>query len=700
MKSLFKSLAVIAAMHTALYPCGPFFEKSPMIDPDGASRSYTERMREPGVVHATFKSDYLALLYLPLSGQRYDARALALAASVTVSDEEQHALEEWYKARKAAFPELAEAKVTPYKPAGEYRYATNCHADALRHARELLAPRAKTPYGKFWLQNQDVVFANCGEKKGALTQPAKDASQAVKNDFLYHESALYFYREEYDKAFAGFEALAKNGSAHRDIARYMMIRTRMRQTGAFDDFKATTKMKLAEAEKLVDTLIGEITDPGIKVNAKKLRKIFDARRDERLYAKNLIRELATGNPVEVAHEFRYLFRKWQYAGNEKMARYSEGNDLMEWMRAFQAQDATSLAVAERQYKETKKTHWLVAVLSKLTSASPQRDFYLKEAARVTEENPAFTTVAFYRLALDYDTKLAVTLEQKLEKARDMSSLNALKAVKLRHAQSWAEAATLLERRLLPVNNQKPEHDFGFDGDAARLLTEHASLKDYQALLQASGISAAGKIEIARVGWVRSALLNAEADAKIFASYLRENDRTLGKLAAQTNAADKFLLTLMRNPGLVPYISGHHSRGATDTIDSFRENWWCRLGANEKENTGWDHYRIYSGLEDAFFAQLYPASLAKPYPFAKGKNEFARIHAEGNAAMYFSKRIFAAAEKDPKAEWLAEALHHLVRVTRYGCDFPEKGKISKKAFTLLHKNFKDSEWAKKTPYWFN
>lgn len=89
-------------------------------------------------------------------------------------------------------------------------------------------------------------------------------------------------------------------------------------------------------------------------------------------------------------------------------------------------------------------------------------------------------------------KLAATLEQKLEKARDMSSLNALKAVKLRHSQSWAEAAALLERRLLPVNNQKPEHDFGFDGDAARLLTEHASLKDYQRTVTGFGYLRGGQ----------------------------------------------------------------------------------------------------------------------------------------------------------------------------------------------------------------
>lgn len=698
MKNFAKTLAVLAALHTALYPCGPFFEKSPMIDAEGASRSYAERMREPGIVLPSFKSDYLALLYMPLSGTSYDARSIALASGYKAEADEE-AL--WAKARKEAFPAIAEQKVTPYKPAGDYRYITNCHADALRYARELLVARAKSPPGALWLKNQDIVFANCAEKKGALTAPAKDAPQAVKNDFLYQQSALHFYRDEYDKAYAGFEALAKSNSLHRDVARYMMVRTRMRQTGAFTEFPAGAGPKPAEIEKLLDTAISEIGDPTVKTNARKLKKLFDAKRDEKLYAQNLIREFATGNPVEIAHEFRYLVRKWQNAGAEKITRMVPGNDLAEWIYAFQAQDAAAATLAERKYNETKKSHWLIAVLSKLTINSPRRDFWLTEAARITEDNPAFATVAFYRLALAYDAKLAEALDRRLEKVKDTSSLNALKAVKLRHARSVAEAAPLLERKILPTNNQKPEHEFGFDADAARFLTEHATLQDYLTLLNSSALSQAGKIEIARAGWVRSELLDMQTEKTKFAAYLAEHDRALAKTIQKANTNEETLLTLLRNPGLVPYIAGHHSRGgSTDTIDSFRENWWCKLGGTEKENTGWDHYRIYSGTDETFFSQLYPATVTQPFAFSDSRGEYKKLMSAGNAATYFSQRIFAAAEKTPTAAWLAEALHRIVKVTRYGCDFPEKGKVSKKAFQLLHKNFADSDWAKKTPHWFN
>jgi hypothetical protein len=48
----------------------------------------------------------------------------------------------------------------------------------------------------------------------------------------------------------------------------------------------------------------------------------------------------------------------------------------------------------------------------------------------------------------------------------------------------------------------------------------------------------------------------------------------------------------------------------------------------------------------------------------------------------------------------EALHIAVTSTRYGCTDKDTGRWSKAAFQLLHKRYPKSEWAKKTPYWFN
>jgi len=43
---------------------------------------------------------------------------------------------------------------------------------------------------------------------------------------------------------------------------------------------------------------------------------------------------------------------------------------------------------------------------------------------------------------------------------------------------------------------------------------------------------------------------------------------------------------------------------------------------------------------------------------------------------------------------------VVGATRYGCTDAQTGAVSRRAFTLLHSRYPGSEWAKKTPFWFN
>ena len=60
---------------------------------------------------------------------------------------------------------------------------------------------------------------------------------------------------------------------------------------------------------------------------------------------------------------------------------------------------------------------------------------------------------------------------------------------------------------------------------------------------------------------------------------------------------------------------------------------------------------------------------------------------------------AFAKTHPEDSRVPEALHLTVRATRHGCTDKESGSYSKQAFQLLHKQYPKSEWAKRTPYWF-
>jgi hypothetical protein len=44
-------------------------------------------------------------------------------------------------------------------------------------------------------------------------------------------------------------------------------------------------------------------------------------------------------------------------------------------------------------------------------------------------------------------------------------------------------------------------------------------------------------------------------------------------------------------------------------------------------------------------------------------------------------------------FVAEALHRVVRATRFGCNSDTTPDVSREAFTMPHKQFPRSEWAK-------
>ena len=70
-----------------------------------------------------------------------------------------------------------------------------------------------------------------------------------------------------------------------------------------------------------------------------------------------------------------------------------------------------------------------------------------------------------------------------------------------------------------------------------------------------------------------------------------------------------------------------------------------------------------------------------------------------APNYLGKKVINWAKQSPADPRVTEALHLVVRSTRYGCGNDEPSAVSKEAFQLLHKNYPKSEWTKKTPYWF-
>jgi len=82
-----------------------------------------------------------------------------------------------------------------------------------------------------------------------------------------------------------------------------------------------------------------------------------------------------------------------------------------------------------------------------------------------------------------------------------------------------------------------------------------------------------------------------------------------------------------------------------------------------------------------------------------EEEAVQLHQLATAPNYLAEETLRWAREDPADQRLPEALHLVVRSTRYGCSNKMTKGFSKQAFDLLHHRFPRSPWTKRTPYFY-
>ena len=175
-------------------------------------------------------------------------------------------------------------------------------------------------------------------------------------------------------------------------------------------------------------------------------------------------------------------------------------------------------------------------------------------------------------------------------------------------------------------------------------------------------------------------------------YLEANE------AGSRNFAAIFLM--LRFPGMRPYVqSGFGRLTPPGKLDQLRDNWWCPF--RPVPDAPPDYYRVSSVLKApllVLYADGAPkAQFLSPEQRARAENEWSRLTTMPPAPEYLIAQTVEwvnGHSGDPRA---AEALHLAVRAARYGCG--AKPGASKAAFQLLHRRYPDSEWARKTKYWY-
>jgi hypothetical protein len=644
-----------------------------------------------------------------------------------------------------------------HRPLADYRVFENCGYDAFQTATSTLEERvrqfgAESPVVAAWLRAQDAVFGNCGGSatvQVVMPEPAPPVADAMtRADRAYQTAAAYFYAMKYDDAESRFLAIAEDkASPWRPYGRYLAARSLIRRQSV--GLPTLTKQEgtavLDRADRHLEAIANDSSAPaGLRESATGLRFLIAsrARSTERF------RELATllTAPGRVGQQrltdYLLLFdssispdTEYDYDKVVGFNRLAEKDDLTDWVLALQGTGIAARDRAVARWSETRSTHWLVAALWKVSASDSAADALLRAAGEVPADSPAYMTVAFLRTRLllargdrTGARSVLASLPDQQTATMQADSVNLFRALRLQAADdlnSWLRAA--------PRFPSSSGQSFGtsgpvgkpiepsFDVDAALALTESFPLDRLVEAVATPILPPRLRLIVASEAWTRAVQLRRD-DAglrvapviKELAPALRaEMDRYVG---ASTPEARHYagVLTVLRWPTFRNYVP--LAEGAppgffpprftepSQTLDlGIRKHWWCGFGPMRTWTVSGPYEETpVTRLPELVYqaARIPPPAVISVADRAQATREFDALAGLGTAPNYLSGEVIAWAKASPKDPDVAEALARAVASTKYGCGDKQTGAFSRQAFTILHRQYPATEWAKRTKYWYS
>ncbi|HLY39539.1 MAG TPA: hypothetical protein VKU61_15950 [Candidatus Binatia bacterium] len=593
----------------------------------------------------------------------------------------------------------------------------NCLVDAYRTAERTRADRVAR-FGsdsrevKEWDYGQDLVFANCDRGRSIPPDAPPDIDPLIRADREYQIAAAYFYSGDFDAARERFVRIAGDAaSPWSPIAPYLAARALTRKGTLVNEDDEIDRAALAEAETMVRSVLADESRAFIHPAARRLLGfvLFRLRPEERSreLAAALVRRHAADTLANDIVDYLRLPRD----GND--------DDLSVWLHVLGDETGDGARVARERWEKTGALTWLIAALARVEPDDPTVPTLLAAAADVPLASPAYLSVSFYRLRLLADCGRQVEARRGLDTLLSRSSEPLPESSRNLFLMLRAEVSTdvrdfLAHAARMPVSVEYADssawpRDPLFDDDTAFVLNTRLPLATLSVAAQGDVLPENLRRDVALVTWVRSVLLGDDASADIATGILAElAPRWRNDLEAYRGASDRdarrfaAAYLLLRLPVAAPYLEAGVGRMiAWDRIDSFRRNWWWQ--STEEEPARW--YRPGPWAGNGPF-RLLGTNLDDGFPrFVSARDRAAarvdvdKILAVGNAPNFLARAVLPWAREHPDDPRVPEALHLVVRATRYGNGDDETGALSRQAFRLLHDRYPDGEWSHRTPYWF-
>jgi hypothetical protein len=431
------------------------------------------------------------------------------------------------------------------------------------------------------------------------------------------------------------------------------------------------------------------------------------------------------------------------------------DQLTDWILTFQSPDAGASAHAIQRWRQTGSVAWLVAALSKLRASTPESDDLLTAARRVEPDSPGYFTVLFDVLRIEAlsggkdaaRSELDAFLEGHADKL-PRSALNLFLGLRMSVARNLEELLRFAPRVPALIGSDEDELELSnsvpfvhkttgnggrsvslkpqFDVDAAWTFTRALPTAMLVDAVERKTLPTNLRSEVANSAWVRAIVLDDEPNALRLAPTVGELEPKLAAemnayIASTDHASRRFngILSILRTPGLRPFVTYGAGRDtAIEKVDSYANNWWCSLDdAGAKSGSHAESMRLSDLWRDltspldipdkpVVLGGLYPEgrfaapSFLSPEERGALEGEWKQLENRGSGTLWLAQYAFDWARSHPDDPRAPESLHHVVHVLRYSCgEGGGESNLSHLAFNLLHRKYPNSEWTKKTPYWF-
>ncbi len=729
-----------------------------------------------GIIQPGWAKSYLVVSYLYLTDRKLDANEQASIAKAWQSKLQDYnqwadsrlekAIGEYGELRGKVISKNDQSKPSPYGQGASYQFHETFQVNAFEVATKTLRQMIAT-FGagsvevKEWVQAQDIIFSLNERKPNAKSDqvllPLTSQNALAKANRAYQAAALLFYQQDYNKAEAGFRAVAEDGaSPWKEICQYMVARCLVEQALNCED-----KFKLGKLLGALDAQI-KLVPEKYAADAEGLQRAVFYRSKSK---DDALRFLAESVLNEKSFDFArdlfdlcYLFDQQPDSASVQSQPPAPppstiGIDLLDFISTIQQRDGNNLwgvyddkqlAAMNKQngihalerYGATHSLPWLVAALSTNDLMKPEMGEVIQKAKEIKADSPAYLTVSFYlidNLIRNHQADAArVRLNALLARAdlnptsRNLFKCQAMAVSEtsdqyLKNAiQRSVERTNLEDSAELYKDYPRWESsdsyfttDTAFDNEVAVDLNLKMPQTRWLKLALDSTISPDLRKLLIRSTFVRSMILQDQSAMTKLSPQLAESFPFLrSDLSRVTAASDdvsrKFALACLtlRNFGMTPYITGGVERNglAINQFDYYQGNYWLPVD-NTPHGTGdavdrspWTYGVSFLGNNRiaAMKNNYYSAGISRLLSTderAAAELEKKKL-LDNPPAKFFGDAIFAYAKSKPTDPAVPEMLYHLVKLPKWSGVTAVSSSYSKKAYFELHKNYPKNSWTQK------